>query len=326
MTRREPTLRDVARLVGVSTRTVSRVVNGEGGFSVATEERVQAAIDELGYRPNLLARGLISGRTGTIGLIGGEMRDPFFPELADGVQRAAADLGLTMFFASTDNDPERQRSVLDSLMSHAVDGVILFPAVGTDDQLRSFASQGLSLVTVDHVVSDAPIGSVSSDISGGAQVAVQHLRSSGRRRIAFIGNDLSRRGRRRRGYAEALAPDATPIEEFDAANTEGGMAATRRLLQRASDVDALFAYNDLMALGALRVLAEAGRQIPEEIAVVGFDDIAVSAVVRPSLTTIHLDREALGHQALQQLRRLINGEAQAEPIVLPVELVVREST
>ncbi len=321
--RRDPTLHDVARKVGVSTRTVSRVVNGEGGFSSATEQRVQAAIEELGYRPNLLARGLISGRTGTIGVIGAAMGDPFFPEVADGVQRSAADLGLTMFFASTDNEPDRQRSVLDSLMSHAVDGVILFPALGTGEQIHAFGHQGLPMVTVDHVVTGPRIGSVSSDIVGGARKAVEHLRSTGRRRIGFIGATTSQR--RRAGYVEALAPEASPIEELDEATAEGGMAATQRLLDRAADVDALFVYNDLMALGALRILSQSGRRVPDDVAVIGFDDIAVSAIVQPSLTTVRLDLERLGRAAIDLLLKLIDGEEPGEPVVLPVELVIRES-
>ena len=325
---REATLHDVARHVGVSTRTVSRVVNNEGGFSDATRTRVNDAIAELGYRPNLLARGLITKRSGTIGLIAGDMTDPFFPEVADGVQRVARELGLTMFFASTDGDRAQQRSVLESMRSHAVDGVLVFPAAGTQDDVIEFAQKGLRFVTIDEHIVAPNIVSVTSDIIGGAELAVRHLHDRGRRRVAMIANADSEKRWRERGYHTAVdSADATPLIERTEATTAGGMAAMERLLDGGADIDAVFVYNDLMALGAMRVLAQRGVRVPDDVAVVGFDNIEVSAVVTPSLTTINLDRMRLGRQALETLQVLRSGEStQLAPVTLPVELVVRESS
>lgn len=312
--------------MGVSPRTVSRVVRGEGGFSAATEGRVRQAIADLGYRPNLVARSLISGRSGTIGLVGGEMADPFFPEVADGVQQAATAEGLTMFFASTDNEGERQRAALDSLMSRGVDGVLVFPAAHSDDQLRSFASQGLRIVALDHDMSADGIASLSSDIAGGARMAVEHLRDIGRRRIAYLGNAATTTARREGGYRSTIAPDADPLVEADQPTAAGGLAAMRRVLDTAPDVDAVFTYNDLMAIGAMRAITEAGRWIPDDVAVVGFDDIDVSAYLTPGLTTIELDRDRLGREAVNTLIQVIDGDSAALSTTLPVSLIRRETT
>lgn len=326
MHRRETTLHDVARHVGVSPRTVSRVVNDEGGFSEATRHRVSAAIQELGYRPNLLARGLITRRSDTIGLVGTDMTDPFFPELADGVQRAANDVGLTMFFASTDGDVERQAAVLDKLRSHGVDGVILFPAPGSRDQVRAFARAGLSIVTVDDPMEGPHLAAVASDIEVGAALGVGHLVATGRSRIAMLAIDAGH-GRRLRGYRSALPDGSEPIIEYGEATSVGGAEAMARVLGRTPDVDAVFAFNDLMAIGALRVLHQQGRRVPDDVAVVGFDDIGLSSMVTPALTTVHLDRERVGREAVSCLRAMADDpDGTREPVILPVELVIREST
>lgn len=324
MSRRDATLHDVARRVGVSTRTVSRVVRGEQGFSAETEAKVRAAIAELGYRPNLLARGLVSGRSGTIGLVGGDMSDPFFPELADGVQRAAREVGLTMFFGTMDNDVDLQESVLDSLVSYGADGAIVFPAPHSDDQLRRFADAGLRMVSVDHPITGHHLASVMSDIPDGARAAVAHLRERGRHRIGFVGNAISIAQRRLRGYEEALAGE--PLVELDDATSQGGVAATARLIERHPDIDGLFAYNDVMAVGAIQHLTAIGRRIPEDIAVIGFDDIELGAYITPSLSTMRIDRLRLGRTAVDMLTSLIAGDAVESSVMLPVELVVRDST
>ena len=325
--RREATLHDVARAVGVSSRTVSRVVNNESGFSEATRAKVMEAVDSLGYRPNLLARSLIRGRSATIGLVTTTMTDPFFAELADGVQAAARTVGLTMYFSSTDGDPTRQREVLESLRSHAVDGIIIFPAPGTEAEIAEVCARTrVPTVVIDHHVVGPYVRSVASDIEGGAHLAVNHLRNQGRERIGMIAATESSLRRREAGYRRALAADAPARIARGRATAEGGMEATAELLAASPDVDAIFAYNDLMAMGAIRTLTDHGRAVPDDIAVVGFDDIQVSAMVTPSLTTVHLDRERLGQRALEHLMALRDApEAEEPPTTLPVELIQRES-
>ncbi len=323
MSKRDATLHDVAKLVGVSPRTVSRVVNNEGGFSEKTEQRVRAAIAEVGYRPNLLARGLIRGRSATIALVGPTMTDPFFPELAEGVQRAADDQGLTLFMASSAGAAEQQEAMLQTLASYAVEGAIVFPVDETDDQLARLAASGLHLITIDRAVGVPGAPNIRSDIEAGARRAVQHLRDRGCRHIAFLDGSHTLNGRRRTGYQTVVGDDMTTARVDNTA--EGGMRAMARILDMAPDVDGVFAYNDLMAIGALRVLGERGLRVPDDVAIVGFDDISVSSMLYPALTTVRLDRGRIGREAVDQIVALTNGEGVAPETLIPVELVVRES-
>ena len=167
---REATLDDVARRVGVSPRTVSRVVNNEVGISEATRQRVLAAVGELHYRPNMMARALMTKRSRTVGLVGGEMTDPFFPAVAEAVEHRAWESGRTMFFASHRNDPKRQAEMLESLWSYAVDGVIVFPAPGSIKQLRDYARRGLRIVVVDDLIRSPNVACVRFDLEAGVNL------------------------------------------------------------------------------------------------------------------------------------------------------------
>ena len=318
------TLHDVAARVGVSTRTVSRVVNGEGGFSDATEARVKAAIDELGYRPNLLARGLITKRTNTIGLVGGSMLDPFFPELAEGVEQAGQELGLTLFFAATSEDRERQERVLDSLVSRGVDGIIVFPVNGDPAPIRKL--RNVPVVVINPATQDPTISSVSSDIVGGAMLAVEHLQGQGRRQIVFLGNASPHSSQREQGYSHALRGESLRIHNIEP-TAEAAMAGIDAMIERWPDVDALFTYNDVMAMAAIRRLQALGRTVPDDVAVVGFDNIGLSAYTNPPLTTIDLQQTTVGRTAVAMLNDLMNDPSQPVQHTLQgVELVVRESS
>ena len=326
----QTTLDDVARLVGMSARTVSRVVNEEYGVSAATRERVLAAIEELGYRPNMLARGLITRRSGTVGLVGGDMANPYFPALAEAVHHRAWESGRTTFFACTDNDQQRQAEVLRSMWSYAVDGVIVFPAPGSVDQLRGYARLGLRLVVVDDLIDAPGVACVLFDLESGARLGIRHLLDTGRRRIGMIASEVSpsRRRRRERGFVAAF--DDAGIAPGQIVRTPatmgGGEAGVGRLLALAPDLDAVFAYNDLMAIGAMRAVEALGRRVPDDVAVVGFDDIEMSAFLKPPLTTIRLDRALLSVEVTRALHTLIDApDDRPEPVVLPVELIVRGS-
>ncbi len=330
MTKPETTLHDVAAKVGVSTRTVSRVVNGEGGFSSATEAKVKSAIDELGYRPNLLARSLITKRTGTIGLIGGSMLDPFFPELAEGVQRAGRDRNLTLFFAASDDDPTQQQRALDSLIGRAVDGIIIFPVRADLDPIRNIVRQGVNVVAVNPPTQDSEISSISSDLLGGAMLAVEHLQRQGRQRIAFLGNQSPHSFNREHGYLQALkGPAGTshePLIHDVVPTAAGAVEGTKALLERWPDVDAIFTYNDVMAMAAIGQLQNSGYSVPDNVAVVGFDNIGLSGLTNPPLTTIDLKQMDVGRTAVEMLDAMINDDNHAVRQVLqPVELVVRHT-
>ncbi len=323
----------MAYKVGVSPRTVSRVVNDEGGFSEATRVKVLEAVEDLGYQPNMLARGLITRRSGTVGLVGVDMTDPFFPAMAEGIQNAARETGRTMFFASNDGDPQRQAEVFRSLLSHAVDGVIVFPAPGSIEQLTAYARRGMPLVIVDDIVEFPNLASVSFDLEDGATKAAQHLLATGRRKIGMIGseNTVPRTRRRERGFYQAFenAPEGSQRPELVRVQptVSGGANGLQQLLERQPGLDGIFAYNDLMAVGAMRAAQSVGYQIPDDIAIVGCNDIEMSALVSPRLTTIRLDRPRLSAEAIRVLHDLIEAPgSNPAPVILPVELVMREST
>ena len=323
----------MANKVGVSPRTVSRVVNNEGGFSEATRVKVLEAVEDLGYQPNMLARGLITRRSGTVGLVGVDMTDPFFPAMAEGIQNAARETGRTMFFACNDGDPQRQAEVFRSLLSHAVDGVIVFPAPGSIEQLTAYARRGMPLVIVDDIVEFPNLASVSFDLEDGTTKAAQHLLATGRRKIGMIGSELTvpRTRRRERGFYQAFenAPEGSQLPELVRVQptVSGGANGLQQLLERQPGLDGIFAYNDLMAVGAMRAAQSVGYQVPDDIAIVGCNDIEMSALVSPRLTTIRLDRPRLSAEAIRVLHDLIEAPgSNPDPLVLPVELVVREST
>lgn len=333
------TLADVADEVGVSPRTVSRVVNGQGGCSEETRLRIEAAIEDLGYRPNLLARGLLTNRSDTIGLVGPNLFDPFFTELADGVQRAARRDNRTMFFASTDDDARRQAQVVASFHGHGVDGVIVFPAPGSSPDLIRTASLGLPVVLINHELDGPNIATVQSDLVSGGRLAVEHLLSRGRRRIAMATEARTlihqEQPRRQRGYREALEAAGIPLDPdllATASDTvDGGRRCARQLMSLADPPDAIFAYNDLMAIGVLQELHRLGISVPDQVAVVGFDDIALCDAVIPRLSTIRIDRDQLGQVAVDTLWRLRDDpdattSPTTSPDLLPVELVVRDSS
>ncbi len=332
---RSVTLADVARRVGVSGRTVSRVVNDEGGCTPETRERILAAIEELGYRPNLLARSLIRRRSDTIGLMATKLDDPFFPEVAEGVQAAVHRLGKTMFLASSDNDPARQYQALDSLRSHGVDGVIVFPAGDDRDGLVRLAAEGLPIVVINDEVSAPGLASVRADIQHGAELAVEHLVASGRTRIAMVADSRShhspRGSRRELGYRTVIErsgltmPDDTVWPEAN--SLVGGRRAAEAMLDHGSRPDAIFAYNDLMALGALQTLLARGIRVPDDIALVGFDDITMCEVVTPQLTSVRIDRDVLGQTAVEALQDLLDDPGSSPATrLLAVSLVVRGSS
>lgn len=330
MTERRPratTLHDVAAHVGVSPRTVSRVVNDQGGFSPATRARVLHAVDELHYRPNLIARGLITRQSNTIAFIVPVLSDPFFPEVADAIQRAARAADLTMLFAISNGDVQTQHDVLSRLEAHSPDGAIVFPCDQDAEQLRPYLDRGMRMVVIDTPVEHPNASVILSDLRSGAHLAVDRLITGGRRHLAMIASSLTPPNLRRRedAFIESLPDGAEVIIESVTPDLEGGRSAMNRLLERAPHIDGLFAYNDVTAIGAIEALRASGRSVPDDVAVVGCDDIAMGAVITPSLTTIRIDRERLGHEAVNAVTALVAGEPTESLLVLPVGLVLRDS-
>jgi DNA-binding LacI/PurR family transcriptional regulator len=329
---RPPTLDEVAERARVSRTVASRVINNGPHVSRAKRDAVEKAIRELGYTPNRAARTLATRQTGVVVLAvsgdgPGVFADPFFGQIIVGASTALerTDLHLVLSLATTGHG---QRRLETFLQTRGADGVMLVALRGDDPLIDIAARSGLPTVFIGLPVRGTPPFYVEVDNAGGARAATEHLLRSGRRRIAMItGPDDTAVGReRRRGYTEALTlagfpPYATEPGDFLEA---GGVAAMRALLSAHPDLDAVVAANDNMAAGALRVLRDAGRSVPADVAVIGFDDLPVAMHTEPKLTTVHQPVPALGREAARMLIELLDGE-QPAPIILPTDLVVRES-
>jgi DNA-binding LacI/PurR family transcriptional regulator len=334
--RERPTLDQVAALAGVGRGTVSRVINGSPQVSPRTRQAVEAAVAELGYVPNLAARALVTRRTDAVALVVSESEDrlfgePFFAGVVRGIGSAVAAAGRQLVLALTDG-PYDQRPLERYLTPQHVDGVLLLSLHGDDPLPRHLRERGLPVV-----LGGRPAGSwrgpyVDVDNVGGARAGVAHLLQHGRRRIATIAGpqDMGAGQDRLAGYRQALAAAGLPVDDGLVAEGDfseaSGVAAMRSLLGQRADVDAVFAANDLMAVGALRTLREAGRSVPEDVAVVGFDDSPLSRVTEPPLSTVRQPVEEMGRRMAELLVRWITeGEADGS-LVLPTELVVRASS
>lgn len=333
------TMRDVARLAGVSVKTVSNVVNDFPHVSVETRRRVHAAIDQLGYRMNHSARSLSRGRTGLVGLAVPQLRLPYFAELADAVIETAESRGLRVIIEQTGGSRERELDVLDGADRHMTDGLILAPvALRTSDRPLLRAEPPLVLVG-ERQLTDA-VDHVTMANREGARAATEHLVASGRRAIALVGTyepgEEGAGSLRTRGFRDALAAAGLVHDERRTGaaldwTREAGAAAMARLLASGVELDAVLALNDALALGAMRALFEAGVRVPEDVAVAGFDDIREAAFARPGLTTVQPGRTQIARTAVDLLLDQVDARATGRLHVprhheVGCALVVREST
>lgn len=330
-------MHDVARMAGVSFKTVSNVLNDHPQVRDSTRSRVLAAIDELGYRPNLSARNLRLGRSGVIALAVPELSQSFFAQLADDVIRVAAEHHLTVLVEQTGGDRERELEVLRSPRLTLTDGLLLSPLGLTAEDARAEAV-GTPLVVLGEPVFDGPVDHVTMQHEAAARAATAHLLSMGRRRVALLGAHsgevTSVAGLRLAGYRDALEDAGLPYDEalvvpIETWDRPGGARAMARVLDAGLELDGAFAMNDDLALGALRVLQERGVSVPGDVALVGFDDVADGQFAFPSLTTVEPGRHQIARIAVDFLRERIADRSRAvEPRVVAPEfrLVVREST
>jgi len=323
---------DVAREAGVSVQTVSRALNNKGEISAETRERVLGIVERLGYRPNTLARGLVTQKTSTLGLVVPDIANPFFSEVARGAEDTAHGAGFSLLLCNTMENPTREVDALRTLEAQRVDGIILCSSRLSEEEFHAMLARLPAVILVNRESSRNDLKSVCIDDEAGARCATQHLLHSGHRSIAFLaGPPASHSGRRRaQGYQRALSEAEIPIDpELSAVCTphlEGGYNAVRQLLSCRPEIDAFFCYNDLVAVGALQACAAQGRRVPEDIAVVGCDDILLAGLVTPPLTTLRSDKRGLGAEAVRLLLRRLTGCADGcENVVLQPELIVRAS-
>ena len=328
-----PTLEAVARRAGVSRATVSRVVNGSTTVAEPIREAVRRAVAELGYVPNLAARTLVTQRTDSIALVMPEEAtrvfsdDQVFPGIIRGAAQEleAADKQLVLMLAGSPAGHER---VERYTTGRHVDGVLFASLHGADPLPAKLAALGIPVVCSGRPLDGANVPYVDVDQVAGVTRAVRHLIDSGRRRIATIAGpqDMVAGIERLAGYRETVAaaglPEMVAVGDF---TRESGAAAMRELLTAHPDLDAVFAASDLMAHAALRTLREAGRRVPEDVAVIGFDDIETAAYTEPPLTTVRQPIVELGRQGTRLLLRLAAGEEVEPALILPTELILRES-
>ena len=336
------TIGDVARRAGVSTATVSRVLAGLGGARADTRARVLDAARELGYRPSGVARSLKLRTTQTLGLIITDIENPFFPHLVRAVEDAAREHGFALLLCNATDDPDREASYLDLLVDRRVDGVVIAVSGLGARHAEWLAEPPLPVVLVNTVAPGLPHPSIASDNVDGGRQAAAHLLDLGHRRIGGLtagarNADAPARvaGVRRALKERGLDPGAVPFVMGEP-TVGGGEAALGRLLADAPDTTGVVAYNDLMAIGAMRAIRASGRTVPGDISVVGFDDVAIAAYTDPPLTTIAQSIGELGRWAVERLvERLSDGTALlsggeaaswAPGTVLPVRLVARGSS
>jgi LacI family transcriptional regulator, galactose operon repressor len=327
------TIEDVARAAGVSRQTVSRAINQKDEISPVTMTRVMETVDRLGYHPSWVARGLATQRTQVVGLVVPDITNPFFPEIARGVQDAARARNYNVFLCNTDESADQELQVLYSLAAQPVDGILLFGSRISDADLAAFADQYQPLVVLNRWLERADVSMILVDNHLGARLAVEHLAERGHRNMGMLAGPLASPSslQRVQGFRQAMAERALPVPDScivtGAPTLDGGHEAARQLLMRHPEVTGLLAYNDLVALGALQACKQLGRPVPGGCAVVGFDDIRLASMVSPALTTIRVDKYDLGCQAMQRLLQILDDPAGcAPPVHVPVELVVRQST
>jgi LacI family transcriptional regulator len=326
------TMADVAREAGVSSMTVSRVINDKGDVSPETRQRVIEVIARLGYRPSGIARGLATRRTGTLGLVIPDVANPFFSDVARGAEHVAYAAGYNVFLCNTEEDPQRELAVLRSLEEKCVDGVVLCSSRLDDGALGEVVARHTCVVLVNRRLGGGGVRSVLVDDETGGRLATEHLLQAGHRAVGFLaGPAASHSGRERaRGYRAAMAGAGLRHKEAWVRHcppmVEGGHQGARALLTGHPALTALFCYNDLVAVGVLQACAELGRQVPGDLSVVGYDDIPLAALVTPPLTTCRVPRYELGAEAVRLLLNEIDGcHDGCEEIVLRPDLVIRAS-
>ena len=327
------TIHEVALRAGVSAATVSHVINGTRFVSDEARQRVTAAMDELDYRPNTLARSLRRGRTQTIGLILPDSSNPFFAEIAHGIEQAAFARGYNVILCNTDGNIHKERLYLHLLADKQVDGVLLDTEAHDPQALRSYLPAHLPVVLVDRDFADNPFDVVLADSLQGAQEAVAYLIGQGHRRIACMSGpqNLLSAAQRREGYSHTMNQAGLEIRPEwiypGAFRPDVGRQGARQLLKLQPAPTAIFACNDMLAIGALRAATDLGLHVPDDFSVVGFDDVEMASFTSPTLTTIAQPKQEISRRAVERLIQKIGAPAEGGVRELvPTRLILREST
>ena len=325
-------IKEVARLAKVSTATVSRTINGSDKVTPETAERVRKAIEELRFYPNTNARALGSGKSSLYGLIISDIINPFFPELVKSFEDIAVQHGQEVLVANTNYDPARMEVCVSRMLQRKVDGVAIMTSEMDEKFIDEFNSRGIPLVFLDTGKPQKLISNIVIDYAAGIDAAVEHLTGLGHTSLGFISGPMSLASARMRKKAfisslkrKQLRLDLSLIEEGNH-RVDGGHDAMARLLSKRARPTAVLASNDLTAIGALGAIYERGLRVPEDISLVGFDDIEISAFMHPALTTVRLSRPEVAKVAFRSLYNINTNSAKGAEYKIQPMLVVRRST
>jgi DNA-binding LacI/PurR family transcriptional regulator len=324
---------DVARRAGVSTATVSRVINGTAEVAAGTASRVRRAIAELNYRPSAAARGLASRRMNLIGLLTSAIATPFFTSILRGIEAGATEAGLGLLINCTQGEPGAEDGYQRYLGPHNTDGLLVFAGTLDDGELAYLHDAGFPVVLLHQAPPPSlDIPYVTFENKDGTRSLIDHLIDAhGYRRIAFLRGPENQEDSRWReaGYRESLTAHDTPFDPnligFGGFDKELAQETIQRWLREGREFDAVFAGDDEAALGVILTLREHGKRVPEDVAVVGFDDVHLAHHLMPPLTTVRAPIESAGREAVRQLIRIIGGDEPDALTLLPTELVIRRS-
>jgi LacI family transcriptional regulator len=326
------TIYDIARAAGVAKSTVANALSGKGTVSEATRQRILQCAQEMGYRPNVLARSLYNHKTLTIALVLPTITNPFYPEIIEAIEQTASERDYQTLFSNTHLNFERARQQMERMMSRWVDGYIIMGCSMESADVVRYFQQGLPIVLCDWQENEVPEGlpQVSVDFYRAGQLAARHLLDLGHRRVAVIADD-PQQTLRVAGFTSVLGEAGlalSPAMQATGASTlESGYAAARQLLQQPERPTAIFATTDWMAFGAIDAALDAGLRVPEDISIMGLDDLMFSAHLRPPLTTVAVPKNQLAREAVNLLFKQIDGEKEiAETPLVQPHLVVRQST
>jgi LacI family transcriptional regulator len=323
-------IQEVAKLAGVSPSTVSRALSGYPGISEKTRQKIIEVARKLNYKPNYRGQILTTKSTRNIGLLITDITNPFFPELVRGAEENASEFGYTILLGNTAESEEKETNYLDFFSRGPVDGVIISASRISNEHIINLAEDGLPIVVINRILEHPKISYVSTDMEKGGYLATMHLIELGHSKIAFINGPSHSEATERRlaGYKKALAESKIRynpnLVSFNIPVAESGYKEAIKLLGVKNPPSAIFTYNDLMAFGVIKAVKELGIKIPEELSIVGFDDIFFSSFTDPPLTTIRQPKEELGKKAVELLLKLMNGERQS--LLLEPELIIRNTT
>ncbi|MEE4195387.1 MAG: LacI family DNA-binding transcriptional regulator [Anaerolineae bacterium] len=328
------TIDDVAAAVGVSRQTVSRAINNLAGISSSTREKVLSAARQLGYRPSNIARGLAnaSQQTRTLGIVLPSVDNEFYAAVLHGIESQTSKLGYQLFLCSSEEDPDLEFQKTQSLFSLWIDGLILCSSRMSDDQLQQICDQVKPVVLINRAYDHPHAGNVLIDDFKGTYQAVHHLLQKGHRKIGFIlGLPFSRSGQlRRQGYLAAMQEAGAPVIQtwsiHSTAAIDSGYHTAKTLLKQHPELTALVVYNDVRTAGVLRACKEMNYNVPDQIAIISHDNIALSSLLIPSLSTVNIPKEELGQQAIKLMMSMLEEpEHPPTPIQLTPQLILRES-